>query len=525
MGRFVSDAAYLDAAQRRSFALNSSIEDVLRALTERVSDRLKSERPEFSACTLKAAAHVIPLALVAAAISGMVVEFGTALFCVLTALPSAFRMLMVMSRPPASAAPRSRRKVSASAHPDLPVYTVIAALHREARVVDQLLSAIEQLDYPAAKLDLILIVEETDPETHAAITRRRHRLPITVIPAPPVGPCTKPKALNIALELARGSFVVIYDAEDRPESHQLQCALQAFRSSDDNLACVQSRLCVDTDTTWLARYFMAEYAGHFDTFLPKLAEFDLPLPLGGSSNHFRTAVLREVGGWDPYNVTEDADLGIRLARLGYRSGVIDSTTYEEAPATTWRWLRQRSRWFKGWMQTFLVHMRDPYRLLRELGPSGLATFLFIVGGNALVALAHPLFVVGFLWHLSFGSGNILETAAYAVSIVIGYVPSAFLAWCGLGYRGVRGRFRILIWTPLHWLLLSAAAWWAAFELIAAPSRWNKTEHGADKSNVTSSLLRLSLHLADLEKRGELPHIWIDATYGAVNRQQPLPVSA
>ena len=113
---------------------------------------------------------------------------------------------------------------------------------------------------------------------------------------------------------------------------------------------MQAPLCIDTDTTWLARYFTAEYAGHFDVFLPKLAEFGLPLPLGGSSNHFRTAALREAGGWDPYNVTEDADLGMRLARLGYRCGVIESTTFEEAPATTRRWLGQRSRWLKGWMR-------------------------------------------------------------------------------------------------------------------------------------------------------------------------------
>jgi cellulose synthase/poly-beta-1,6-N-acetylglucosamine synthase-like glycosyltransferase len=145
-------------------------------------------------------------------------------------------------------------------------------------------------------------------------------------------------------------FTVIYDAEDRPDRNQLRHALQAFRSANDDLACVQARLCTDTDTSWLSCYFSAEYAAHFDIFLPKLAALGLPLPLGGSSNHFRTRILREVGGWDPHNVTEDADLGMRLARFGYRSGVIDSTTYEEAPANVCVWLGQRSRWFKGWMR-------------------------------------------------------------------------------------------------------------------------------------------------------------------------------
>src|SRR5262245_50147222 len=174
--------------------------------------------------------------------------------------------------------------------------------------------------------------------------------PITVIPVPSCKPGTKPKALNVALPFARGTFTVIYDAEDRPERNQLRVALTAFRSAGDDLACVQARLCTDTQTSWLARYFTAEYAGHFDVLLPKLAATGLPLPLGGSSNHFRTEALRQVCGWDPYNVTEDADLGMRLARFGYRSDVIDSTTYEEATSDISRWLGRRTRWFKGLMQ-------------------------------------------------------------------------------------------------------------------------------------------------------------------------------
>ncbi len=264
-------------------------------------------------------------------------------------------------------------------------------------MVDQLLTAIERLDYPAEKLDVIVAVEADDPDTRAAITARKHRIPITVIPVPPAEPRTKPKALNVALPFARGTFTVIYDAEDRPERNQLRRALKAFRSAGNDLACVQARLCTDTKTSWLARYFTAEYAGHFDIFLPGLAALGLPLPLGGSSNHFRTATLREVGGWDAYNVTEDADLGMRLARFGYRSGVIDSTTFEEAPAGVCHWLGQRTRWFKGWMQTWLVHMREPRRLFRELGPGGFLTFQLIVGGNALVALAHPVFLVGLIY--------------------------------------------------------------------------------------------------------------------------------
>ena len=95
---------------------------------------------------------------------------------------------------------------------------------------------------------------------------------------------------------------------------------------------MQARLAIDNASDgWLSRHFAAEYAGQFDVFLPALAKLRLPLPLGGTSNHFRADVLRKVGGWDPFNVTEDADLGMRLARFGYRTGVIGSTTWEEAP--------------------------------------------------------------------------------------------------------------------------------------------------------------------------------------------------
>jgi cellulose synthase/poly-beta-1,6-N-acetylglucosamine synthase-like glycosyltransferase len=508
-------------ARRRAFALSASIEDVLVAGADRASDRLKRERPEFSAATLNKLAYFIPLLFGVGALLALFSSLSTIVLCALAVLPAAFRILVVVSP-----TQRPRRGSSAVAHEALPIYTVIAPLHREARVVDQLLSAIERLDYPAEKLDVIVIVEADEPATHAAITRRKHRLPITVVPVPPAGPRTKPKALNIALELARGSFVAIYDAEDRPESYQLRRALEAFRFAGEDLACVQARLCTDTDTTWLARYFSAEYAGHFDVFLPKLAKFGLPLPLGGSSNHFRTAALREAGGWDPYNVTEDADLGMRLARLGSRCGVIESTTFEEAPATVRRWLGQRSRWLKGWMQTFLVHMRQPQRLFHELGPRGFATFLLVVGGNAFVALVHPIFVAGLCWRIAVNAEGLLNAGLCGVSVVAGYAPSAALAWRGLSLRGVPGKFRILMWTPLHWLLLSVAAWWAAIELTHAPFHWNKTEHGLDRPpGVASSLVELSRRVAGLKRRGELPQIWIDATYNVADRRRLPQASA
>jgi cellulose synthase/poly-beta-1,6-N-acetylglucosamine synthase-like glycosyltransferase len=318
---------------------------------------------------------------------------------------------------------------------ELPIYTIIAALYREAGSVQQLVTSIRQLDYPPEKLDIKIVIEPDDLETGLALALLDLAAPFEVITAPASGPRTKPKALNAALAFARGTFTVIYDAEDRPEPNQLRMALDRFQSGGDELACVQSCLTIDnTDDGWLARLFTAEYAAQFDLFLPGLARLHLPLPLGGSSNHFRTEVLREVGAWDSYNVTEDADLGTRLARFGYRCEVIASTTYEEAPATLRRWIPQRTRWFKGWLQTWAVHMRTPGRLLRELGLTGFLSFQLVVGGNVLSALVHPVFLASLIYSLTAGRSvfslesfsDAVLTSFYATTLAAGYVSSFVL---------------------------------------------------------------------------------------------------
>ena len=422
----------------------------------------------------------------------------------------------------------------------LPVFTVLAALYREAASVPGLLAAIEQLDYPAEKLDVVIAVEADDRETRAALDAVRTRFPINVVAVPPGGPRTKPKALNVALPFARGLYTVIYDAEDRPETDQLRRALGAFRAGPANLACVQARLRIDnTEDSWLVRYFTAEYAAQFDVFMPGLARLGLPLPLGGSSNHFHTETLRKIGAWDSYNVTEDADLGMRLARFGYRTGMIDSTTYEEAPAHLDPWLRQRTRWFKGWMQTWLVHVREPRLLWRQLGPAGFVAFNLMVGGNALGALVHPLLLVtlicgllqsgGGMW-IGDGVSVFLLGMLYAATAVIGYLSSAILGWLGLSRRGLLSSAWVLLLTPLHWIFLSVAAWRALHQLFAAPFAWEKTEHGLARSShratrLANALVDLGHDLTRALETGRLPAINVRARDTSADRRRPLLASA
>jgi len=265
-------------------------------------------------------------------------------------------------------------------------------------------------------------------------------------------------------------------------------------AADDRLACLQASLTIDnTGNNWLARMFTADYAGQFDVFLPALVAMGLPLPLGGSSNHFRTAVLRHVGGWDPYNVTEDANLGMRLCRLGYRSAVLSSATYEEAPARFLPWVRQRTRWYKGWMQTWLVHMRQPQRLLRDLGFSGAVAFQLLFAGNVLSALVHPLVLLGFCYALFVApafSGAPVSSHAVMVfggTLICGYAATILPNAVGLRRNRLFAHGWVLVLTPLYWLLLSLAAWRALLHLLYDPQRWEKTEHGLARTSRLSAL--------------------------------------
>ncbi|MEM8688062.1 MAG: glycosyltransferase, partial [Pseudomonadota bacterium] len=373
---------------------------------------------------------------------------------------------------------------------DLPTYSVLVPLYAEASMVTQLLDALCALDYPAALLDIKLILEEHDRDTLAMV--RAHRLPgcFEIIVVPPCAPHTKPKALNFALPFACGDLLTIYDAEDIPDPGQLRLAAAALLRGSANLACVQARLAFyNAEHNWLTKQFAIEYASLFDVTLPVLAAYGQPLPLGGTSNHFRTDVLRRIGGWDPYNVTEDADLGVRLDRLGYRVEVLGSTTFEEATFTLGNWLRQRSRWLKGWMQTWLVHMRAPLTTWRQMGSLGFAVFQVLMGGIVVSALVHPLFLVGIaygiasgtFWPHPAGTFEVFLSALQLVVLILGYGSMMLIARRGLAARGLTHLTASIALMPVYWLLVSAAGWYALWQLVRDPFYWEKTPHGLNAS--------------------------------------------
>ncbi len=365
----------------------------------------------------------------------------------------------------------------------LPVYSVCVALYKEAEQIPDLVWHLMQLQWPKHKLDIKLICEDNDSKTIDAVLDCSLPDYFDLIIVPDALPKTKPKALNYALPLCRGEFLVLYDAEDRPSAGQLLEAFNKFSSEDLTLACVQAPLHIHNfNQSWLTRLFHIEYLTLFNGILPVLAKWRTPMPLGGTSNHFRADILKKVGAWDPFNVTEDADLGIRLFREGYRCDTISLPTYEEAPPQFDAWLKQRTRWIKGWMQTILVHSRQPFRLIREIGVRNALTFHILLTALVISALAHPILLFLLFFKIFFGvvSEQITsDTVIFLVSVfnlVAGYLTYGLLAFIILKSLGKNEMKPSLFGIPIYWLLISIAAWRALVQLYFKPHYWEKTQH-------------------------------------------------
>lgn len=381
---------------------------------------------------------------------------------------------------------------------DYPIYSILLPVFiEEKKVLEQLLEAISNLQYPKEKLQVLLILESSDNETINHVKQINSKLNYDLIIVPDIQPRTKAKACNYALNFIKGEYVVIFDADDIPAPDQLKLVVERFKNNDPKVGCLQAKLnYYNADENLLTRLFSLEYAVLFDRLLPSLAEDKYPLPLGGTSNHFRADVLKELKGWDIYNLAEDAEIGMRLAVNGYKTETIDSYTAEESPVTIMAWIKQRSRWLKGFIQTYLLYLQQGNNLTNRIG--GKKSFIsmhFMLGLSTLSLLLTPLMII------------------FGVSLVMGYTEldseinnfilrfSAISAglWVSSSiYQSIKviqssiflkdmSKMKKIILTityPLYFTLHIIAAFYALFDLIRRPFYWSKTKHGLTK-NISS----------------------------------------
>jgi len=385
---------------------------------------------------------------------------------------------------------------------NLPIYTILVPVYGETEVLPHILQNIYKMDYPKEKLDVKILMEEKDKETLREASRlglfgnpetiiepmdihqyREFLKTFDAVVVPDAKITTKPRACNFGLLRAKGEYCVIYDAEDDPEPDQLKKAVLAFSRFDKNLVCLQSRLnFYNPKENLLTRWFSLEYSYWYEYYLEGLDQVGAPLPLGGTSNHFRTKQLRELGGWDPYNMTEDADLGVRISRRKMKTAMLNSYTYEEANRKLGNWIRQRSRWIKGYIQTYLVHMRRPRQLVKDMGWKQFLFFQLTFGANIYMPLINPLFwMVTVLTFLIPGIFRFLffYPIIYICifNMVIGNLVYISLHLWPPVLRRNYASMALALAIPLYWILISIGAWKGAIQLITKPFYWEKTQHG------------------------------------------------
>jgi hypothetical protein len=381
------------------------------------------------------------------------------------------------------AAEARRPKVPPPAIALLPIVSIMVPMFHEHDISGRLLRRLSRLSYPRELLDVLLVVEQQDADTRAAIARTRlpHWMRVVVVPDGPIR--TKPRALNFALNFCRGAIIGVYDAEDAPDPDQIHTVVRRFHERGPEVACLQGILdYYNPRTNWLARCFTAEYAAWFRAMLPGLARLGLVVPLGGTTLFFRRDAIERLGGWDAHNVTEDADLGLRLARHGFRTELIATVTHEEANCRALPWVRQRSRWLKGYAMTWGVHMRDPVLLWRQLGAWRFFGVQVLFLGSLSQYLLAPVLWALWLYSLGFGHPLADQLGAGGAWALSGLFLLSEVITLGVAAWAVRGpeHRHLLPWLPLlhiYFPLGAMAAWKAIYEVVTRPFYWDKTAHG------------------------------------------------
>ncbi|MFT4087515.1 MAG: glycosyltransferase [Gordonia sp. (in: high G+C Gram-positive bacteria)] len=383
----------------------------------------------------------------------------------------------------------------ARALPDdaLPTYTVLVPAYGEPEVVGDLIANMHALEYPPDKVQVLLLLEADDQPTIDAARGLDDDPMVTVVLVPPADPRTKPKACNYGLAFATGDIITIFDAEDEPDPLQLRRVAVAFAEADDDVVCVQCKLSFhNAEDNILTRWFTADYGIWFGFLLPGVMASRAPIPLGGTSNHFRRSLLDEIGSWDPHNVTEDADLGVRIAARGYRTAVLDSVTLEEANVDGINWVRQRSRWYKGYMQTWLVHMRHPVRLWRTLGGVSVYRFSLLLAGTPLIACLNMAFWMILLIWITGEPREVSELFPgpfyylALISLLFGNSAAIYMNLVAIREEDRGELFWSALLVPAYWVMMSVAAIKGMWQLITSPSYWEKTVHGLASGSGASA---------------------------------------
>jgi cellulose synthase/poly-beta-1,6-N-acetylglucosamine synthase-like glycosyltransferase len=450
--------------------------------------RAETWRPEEESCRDINRADPVRRRLAAAIALSVLgfLAFAPTLFFAIGVLVALGSLVFAQALKLAALAAAWRRPIPAprAALPEKPpTVSILVPLFREPEIATTLVARLQRLTYPKSLLDVVLVLEEEDACTRAALARTRLPPWCRVVEVPPGSVTTKPRALNYAFGFTRGAIIGIYDAEDAPAADQIDRVVAQFGRSAQEVACLQGILdFYNPRANWLSRCFAIEYAGWFRVILPGLVRLGFPIPLGGTTVFFRRAALERVCGWDAHNVTEDADLGIRLARKGYRTELVPSVTREEANNRFWPWIRQRSRWLKGYAITWWAHARRPRALWRELGPRRFAGMQLIFLTALLQFALAPL--LWSFWLVLFGLPHpfdpwldrqtiIAMTAVFlsaeAISIVIGLAAVA---------RSPHGA--LLGWVPTlfaYFPLGTLAIYKGIWETARNPFYWDKTQHG------------------------------------------------
>lgn len=459
----------------------------------------------MSARTALGTRTLLTMLLVVAAVVALIVSYPHIAAPVLTLIAALLYLVstidrnLLMLRGIRSSAMVSISDAEALAVPDneLPVYTVLLPVYHEPEIVQNLLDGVGNLDYPQDKLEVLLLIEDDDVATQAAL----HLLPIKgirVVIVPHSLPKTKPKACNYGMSLPglRGEMVTIYDAEDIPDPLQLRRAVVAFQRMPEDVGCIQARLGYFNESqNLLTRWFSMEYDQWFGAVLPAVEQSRCVVPLGGTSNHMPTRVWHDVGGWDEHNVTEDADLGVRLARNGYRTMILDSITLEEANSDLINWIRQRSRWYKGYLQTMIVHLRQPGRLRREIGLKAALRLVNMTGAIPLTNASNLLlWSTMVIWII--GRPHVVSLMfpplTYYLCLVLFLLAAPMSLFVGLIAVVALGKPHLwwaALLAPGYWVLQSIAAFKAIYQLFFRPFYWEKTVHGL--SAPTSSRMKVN----------------------------------